>query len=175
MARIVIMGGGPAGYEAALVAAQYGAEVTLIESDGIGGNCVLYDCVPSKTFIASAGARSAVREAGRPRGGVSGDDIVMKLNRVHQRVHDLAAAQSDDIRNGLVAMGVKLVTGGPGSRTGPPASRCTWSRSPRPTAVSRSGPGRRGTDRHRGQPAGAADRGTGRRTHPDLASGLRPA
>src|SRR6266516_7234920 len=61
--RIVIMGGGPAGYEAALVAAQHGADVTIVERDGLGGACVLYDCVPSKTFIASAGARSAFHGA----------------------------------------------------------------------------------------------------------------
>ncbi|MGZ4524522.1 MAG: FAD-dependent oxidoreductase, partial [Mycobacteriaceae bacterium] len=48
--RIVIIGGGPAGYEAALVAAQYGAEVVVVEAEGLGGACVLYDCVPSKTF-----------------------------------------------------------------------------------------------------------------------------
>ena len=47
MARIVIIGGGPAGYESALVAAQYGAQVTLIETDDIGGNCVLYDISPA--------------------------------------------------------------------------------------------------------------------------------
>ncbi len=47
--RIVIIGGGPAGYEAALVAAQLGAEVTVVEQDGAGGACVLFDCVPSKT------------------------------------------------------------------------------------------------------------------------------
>jgi dihydrolipoamide dehydrogenase len=63
MTRIAIIGGGPAGYEAALVAVQYGAEVTLIERDGIGGACVLSDCVPSKTFIASAGGRTSVLAA----------------------------------------------------------------------------------------------------------------
>ena len=63
MTRIVIMGGGPGGYEAALVAVQYGADVTLIERDGLGGACVLSDCVPSKTFIASAGGRTAVLDA----------------------------------------------------------------------------------------------------------------
>ena len=50
-ARIAIIGGGPGGYEAALVAAQLGAEVTLAERDGLGGACVLTDCVPSKTLI----------------------------------------------------------------------------------------------------------------------------
>ena len=41
MTRIAIVGGGPAGYEAALVAVQLGAEVTLVDRDGIGGQCVL--------------------------------------------------------------------------------------------------------------------------------------
>src|SRR6187402_2575567 len=54
VSRIVIIGGGPGGYEAALVAAQLDADVTLVEADGAGGACVLSDCVPSKTFIASS-------------------------------------------------------------------------------------------------------------------------
>ena len=53
LTRIAIVGGGPAGYEAALVAVQLGAEVTLVDRDGVGGQCVLSDCVPSKTFIAT--------------------------------------------------------------------------------------------------------------------------
>ena len=61
MARIVIIGGGPAGYEAALVAAQLQAEVTVVEADGAGGACVLSDCVPSKTFIASSDVVTAFR------------------------------------------------------------------------------------------------------------------
>jgi pyruvate/2-oxoglutarate dehydrogenase complex dihydrolipoamide dehydrogenase (E3) component len=90
--RIVIMGGGPAGYEAALVAAQHGADVTLIERDGMGGACVLYDCVPSKTFIASAGPDPDVPA-------------------VHGRVKGLALAQSADVRSRLVREGVRLITG----------------------------------------------------------------
>ena len=63
MTRIVIIGGGPAGYEAALVAAQLGAQVTVIERDGIGGASVLTDCVPSKTLIAAAGTMTSVRDS----------------------------------------------------------------------------------------------------------------
>ena len=63
MTRIVIIGGGPAGYEAALVAAQLGAQVTVIERDGIGGASVLTDCVPSKTLIAAAGAMTSVHDS----------------------------------------------------------------------------------------------------------------
>ena len=64
MSRIVIIGGGPAGYEAALVAAQLGAEVTVVEADGAGGACVLFDCVPSKTFIASSDVVTAFHHGG---------------------------------------------------------------------------------------------------------------
>ena len=41
--RIVIIGGGPAGYEAALAGAKYGAEITIIEDQGMGGNSVILD------------------------------------------------------------------------------------------------------------------------------------
>ncbi|HSO63777.1 MAG TPA: FAD-dependent oxidoreductase, partial [Ornithinibacter sp.] len=51
---VVILGGGPGGYEAALVAAHLGAEVTVVERDGLGGATVLTDCVPSKTLISTA-------------------------------------------------------------------------------------------------------------------------
>ncbi|HTW18906.1 MAG TPA: FAD-dependent oxidoreductase, partial [Mycobacteriales bacterium] len=58
--RIAIIGGGPGGYEAALVAAQLGAEVTVVDTDGLGGACVLTDCVPSKTLIETSGAMAAL-------------------------------------------------------------------------------------------------------------------
>ena len=59
----MILGGGPGGYEAALVAAQLGAQVTVVDSDGLGGACVLTDCVPSKTLIASSTTMSVVHGA----------------------------------------------------------------------------------------------------------------
>ena len=46
--RVVIIGGGPGGYEAALVGSQLGGEVTLVDSDGLGGSAVLTDCVPPR-------------------------------------------------------------------------------------------------------------------------------
>lgn len=111
MTRIVIMGGGPAGYEAALVAAQHGADVTLVEPEGLGGACVLYDCVPSKTFIASAGARSGLRDARdlgiRSRSEDSDVDVAV----VHGRVKGLALAQSADIRSRVRREGVKILPG----------------------------------------------------------------
>lgn len=61
--RIVIIGGGPAGYEAALAGAKYGAHVTLIEEQGMGGSAVIHDCVPSKSFIAGTSIKTDLRRA----------------------------------------------------------------------------------------------------------------
>ena len=111
MTRIVIMGGGPAGYEAALVAAQHGSDVTVVERDGMGGACVLYDCVPSKTFISSAGVRVEMHRA--PDLGVRADPgaIEIDLPTVNGRVKGLALAQSADVRARLEREGVRLIRG----------------------------------------------------------------
>ncbi|HET9876699.1 MAG TPA: NAD(P)H-quinone dehydrogenase [Mycobacterium sp.] len=112
--RIVILGGGPAGYEAALVAAASGpdtAQVTLIDSDGIGGACVLWDCVPSKTFIASSGVRTELRRAPHLGYDIHVEDAKISLGQIHQRVKSLAAAQSADIATQLVNSGVEVIAG----------------------------------------------------------------
>ncbi|HLS77496.1 MAG TPA: NAD(P)H-quinone dehydrogenase [Nocardia sp.] len=111
MTRIAIIGGGPAGYEAALVAAQHGAQVTLIDRDGIGGACVLWDCVPSKTFIASTGMRTDLRRARGLGITLDPDQAAVQLPEVHARVKALALAQSSDIRSKLQSAGVTLVSG----------------------------------------------------------------
>ena len=64
MTTVVIVGGGPGGYEAALVAHQLGADVTVVDRDGLGGSAVLTDCVPSKALIATANVITAA--ASRP-------------------------------------------------------------------------------------------------------------
>ena len=112
--RIVIIGGGPAGYEAALVAAARGrdvAEVTIIDSDGIGGACVLWDCVPSKTFIASTGVRTELRRAPDLGFDLEFEDAEIQLPRINERVKRLAAAQSADIADRLRSEGVTLISG----------------------------------------------------------------
>ncbi|MET0468951.1 MAG: NAD(P)H-quinone dehydrogenase [Aeromicrobium sp.] len=110
MTHVVISGGGPGGYEAALVARRLGAEVTLVERDGLGGSTVLTDCVPSKTLIAtsdllhevSRSAELGVEVPKAPRAD---------LASVNDRVLRLASAQSDDIAERVVSAGVTVLTG----------------------------------------------------------------
>lgn len=111
MTRIVIIGGGPAGYEAALVAAQHGATVSLVDSDGIGGACVLWDCVPSKTFIASTGVRTDMRRATDLGIALDPSQATISLSQINSRVLSLAQAQSADIRDKLQSAGVELLAG----------------------------------------------------------------
>jgi pyruvate/2-oxoglutarate dehydrogenase complex dihydrolipoamide dehydrogenase (E3) component len=110
MTRIAIIGGGPAGYEAALVAVQLGAQVTLVDRDGVGGQCVLSDCVPSKTFIATSEAMTAFSHADRVGIRAVGD-VVTAVDEVNARVKALALAQSADITSRLVSEGVTVVHG----------------------------------------------------------------
>jgi NAD(P)H dehydrogenase (quinone) len=113
-ARIAIIGGGPGGYEAALVAAQLGAEVTVVERDGLGGACVLTDCVPSKTLIATSGMMAALEgSAGLGiRVNAAGDGAgLLDAPRLYARVRSLARAQSADVASRLSAEGVKVISG----------------------------------------------------------------
>lgn len=109
--RVAILGSGPGGYEASLVAAQLGAEVTLVDRDGVGGSTVLTDCVPSKTLIATAEVMKEAAESGE-LGVVIGDAAVgVDLAAVNARVKALATAQSQDTTASVERAGVRIVRG----------------------------------------------------------------
>jgi len=117
MPGVVIIGGGPGGYEAALVANQLGADVTVIDRDGLGGSAVLTDCVPSKTLIATAEVMTdmgSAAELGINFHDAEGDaatSIRVDLGKVNARVKALAAAQSADIEDRLTRRGIRIVKG----------------------------------------------------------------
>ena len=114
---VVIIGGGPGGYEAALVGAQLGADVTIIERLGLGGAAVLTDCVPSKALIATADYMSDFEVAGglgvhlTDREGDAVEDVVAQPQLVNERILSLAAAQSQDIHGSLTDVGVRIIRG----------------------------------------------------------------
>ncbi len=116
--RIVIIGGGPGGYEAALVAAQLGAHVTVVEESGLGGACVLSDCVPSKTLISTSSMMAALDITLDL--GISFDAVPLSsgrgharadAQRIYARIRNLAQAQSADVATRLAAEGVEVIAG----------------------------------------------------------------
>jgi NAD(P)H dehydrogenase (quinone) len=116
MTRVAILGGGPGGYEAALVAAQLGADVVVVERDGLGGACVLADCVPSKTLIATSESMTSFAGSEplgvRLRSGANPEEeVTADLARVNARVKVLALAQSLDIARRVAREGVAVVRG----------------------------------------------------------------
>ncbi|MEQ6902442.1 NAD(P)H-quinone dehydrogenase [Nocardioides sp. YIM 152588] len=123
--RVVIIGGGPGGYESALVARQLGAEVTIVDRDGLGGSAVLTDCVPSKTLIATAELMAEMQEAHELGIGfrdAEGDPATARvdLKGVNERVKRLAEQQSADIARRVEREGVRVLPGlgrldGPGT------------------------------------------------------------
>ena len=174
MTRVVIVGGGPGGYEAALVAAQLGADVTVVDRDGLGGSCVLTDCVPSKTLIATSEVMTLAGESGELGVRIGGGAPDARPRRrstsasVNARVKRLASAQSDDIQARLEREGVRVVRG-LGRLDGRVARRGRDGR--RRDGVVR---GRRDPRLDRCPPARGRRRGARRRADPHLGAGLRP-
>lgn len=110
MYDVVIIGGGPGGYAAALYAHNFGLQVALVEKDRVGGTCLLRGCVPAKTWLHAAHVFTTVQRS-EEFGVVSGEpkmdwpvalqrkkDVVERLVR---GLGGLLKARNVDIRDGF--------------------------------------------------------------------------
>lgn len=108
---LTIIGGGPGGYEAALVAAKLGASVTVIERQGMGGAAVLTDVVPSKTLIATAESMRRVMASTDLGVDLGGVQPCADMHEVDRRILEIAGEQSQDIEGALERHGVRVIHG----------------------------------------------------------------
>ncbi len=80
---VVVIGGGPGGYPAAIRAAQLGARVVCIEADKLGGTCLNWGCMPTKTMIGSVAALHTLRHAADF--GLFADNVGVDFGKVMSR------------------------------------------------------------------------------------------
>lgn len=107
--RFVIIGGGPAGTQAATYAARLGAEVTLIERDVVGGAAHLWDCVPSKAMIATGAAYEDISAAAEM--GVQVDVPEVDLPLLRTRIGGIVGRLATVGRQLLESQGVRIIEG----------------------------------------------------------------
>src|SRR2546423_2176955 len=71
--KVLVVGGGPGGYVAAIRAGQLGLDTTLVEADRLGGTCLIRGCIPSKAVIHVAGEFETMQRAAgkKHRHGIS--------------------------------------------------------------------------------------------------------
>ncbi|HHT50767.1 MAG TPA: FAD-dependent oxidoreductase, partial [Eubacteriaceae bacterium] len=81
--EIIIIGGGPGGYVAAIRGAQLGAKVILIEKDKIGGTCLNYGCVPTKSLYKNAEVLRTISNS--KEYGVKIDNFLIDIEGIQQR------------------------------------------------------------------------------------------
>ena len=107
--RFVIIGGGPAGTQAATVAARLGADVTVIERDVVGGAAHLWDCVPSKAMIATGAAFGLFHDASEM--GLSAGLAEVDLDGLRDRIQGIVGRLERSGRQLLESQGVRLING----------------------------------------------------------------
>lgn len=87
-AAVLVIGGGPGGYVAAIRAAQLGAKVTLVEENEVGGTCLNVGCVPTKCLLYSAELLANIRERG-PLVGVEAERVKVDFARVIEHKNEV--------------------------------------------------------------------------------------
>ena len=99
MKNIIVIGGGPGGYVAAIRAAQLGAQVTVIEKQYLGGTCLNVGCIPTKCLLHSAELVSQIKEQGK--------DIGVEVEGVHVNFPQVIAhknAVSKQLTSGIAGL-----------------------------------------------------------------------
>ncbi|MFH0938305.1 MAG: dihydrolipoyl dehydrogenase [Planctomycetota bacterium] len=108
--NIVILGAGPGGYVAALKAAQLGAKVAVVEKSNLGGTCLNYGCIPSKTLLASAELLYQIKRAASLGIEVSGE-VKFNWTKIQSRKNKALQALRTGIQTLFTARQVTVLQG----------------------------------------------------------------
>ena len=106
---VVVIGGGPGGYPAAIRCAQRGAKVALVEKENVGGTCLNWGCIPTKALLASAELVAHAREA--EKFGIKITGIEPDWTAIQERKQKVTDTLVGGILQLLKANGIELVKG----------------------------------------------------------------
>ena len=111
MASIAIIGGGPAGYVAAITAAQHGQQVTLIDKGPLGGTCLNEGCMPTKSLLESAGVYSLVKQANKFGIRIASNQIEVDWDTVQQRKNAVVSSLVQGIQYLMKKNRIRVING----------------------------------------------------------------
>lgn len=106
---IAIIGGGPGGYVSAIRAAQLGASVILIEKDKIGGTCLNYGCIPTKSFVKSAHLCDEIKRS--DMFGIQTSLLGIDMKQIVKRKNSVVSGLTQGIKYLLERSHVKVISG----------------------------------------------------------------
>jgi len=107
---LCVIGAGSGGLSVAAAAAQFGVDVVLIERGEMGGDCLNYGCVPSKSLIAAAKRAQSMRASGPF--GIKPLEPAVDFERVHDHIHEvIAAIAPNDSVERFTGLGVNVIKG----------------------------------------------------------------
>jgi NAD(P)H dehydrogenase (quinone) len=109
--RVVVIGGGPAGNQAASRAARLGAHVVLVERDVVGGAAHLWDCIPSKAMIATAGALSFTRRMDEMGLSLAGEGHRVDYEVLRKRIGSVTSRLQASVEQLLSSQKVRCLQG----------------------------------------------------------------
>ncbi|MEI6126700.1 MAG: FAD-dependent oxidoreductase, partial [Pseudomonadota bacterium] len=107
--HVVVIGGGPGGYPAAIRVAQLGGKVTIIEKDEFGGTCLNRGCIPTKSLLQSAGVYHTAKEA--KIFGVNTTGVTVDFPAVMARKNTVVKQLVSGLGGILKSHGMKIVKG----------------------------------------------------------------
>ncbi|SNS88602.1 dihydrolipoamide dehydrogenase [Bacillus sp. OK838] len=111
MNRIAIIGGGPAGYVAAITAAQHDKEVILVVDGPLGGTCLNEGCMPTKSLLESADTYELVKNAGQMGIRLSPNSIEVDWETVQERKKDVVSKLVNGIQYLMKKNKIKVIQG----------------------------------------------------------------
>ncbi|MGX5472766.1 dihydrolipoyl dehydrogenase [Bacillus toyonensis] len=111
MNKLVVIGGGPAGYVAAITAAQTGKDVTLIDEADLGGTCLNVGCMPTKSLLESAEVYNIVNHAQRFGVLVDKQSISIDWNQIQTRKSQIVVQLVQGIQYLMKKNKIKVIKG----------------------------------------------------------------